>query len=384
MALQIPFHKAYTDSREVEALTDVIQSGWLTMGPKTFEFENEFAQKIGCSQAIAVSSCTAALHLALVAAGIGPGDEVIIPAMTFVATAEAVSYTGANVILCDVKKTDATIDPEAIERLISSKTRAIIPVHFGGTVCDMDSIMAIASRHNLTVIEDAAHALPSLCNGSMVGTIGDFTCFSFYATKTLTTGEGGMVTCKNEAAAERIRQLRLHGINKEAWNRYSKGGRWVYDVTETGFKYNMTDVQAALGLVQLAKLDEAADKRRRIAKSYDCAFLDNASLVPYTTEPSVESANHLYVLRLSDEASVNRDTMINHLTNAGIGTSVHYIPLYRFTSFKMRAYNFEDFPNCEWLYQRSLSLPIYPSMTEEETAHVSKSVLGCLQKGGEL
>ncbi|MFW5808223.1 MAG: DegT/DnrJ/EryC1/StrS family aminotransferase, partial [Spirochaetota bacterium] len=248
--------------------------------------------------------------------------------------------------------------------------------------CGMDRIMETAKNHGLAVIEDAAHALPAYYNGTCVGTIGDFTCFSFYATKPLSAGEGGMITTSDDGAAERCRRLRLHGISREAWNRYADGGSWRYDVTETGFKYNMTDIQAALGTVQLSRQNELRSRRARIAAMYDDAFGTNPGLIPHAHQPGSTSAHHLYVLRVNIEAGQTRDSLISHLASCGIGTSVHYIPLYRFTSFKDSGYTPEDFPNCEWLFERSLSLPVYPGLTDDEVRYVIDTVSAATGGGG--
>src|SRR5271165_2393238 len=246
--LKVPFHRAPVGDDEAHAVCEVIRSGWLTMGPKTFEFEKEFAKYVGADHAIAVSTGTAALHLSLEAAGIRAGDEVLLPTTTFTATAEAVTYLGARPVLIDVDPVTMNLDPEDAARRITQRTRAIIPVHLGGQPCDMDEIAALAGTHRLRIIEDAAHALPSEYKGKRVGQISEFTCFSFYATKTLTTGEGGMITTNNQEAAERMRLMRLHGIERDAWKRYRGDGSWFYEVLEAGFKYNLTDLQSAMGL----------------------------------------------------------------------------------------------------------------------------------------
>src|SRR5579872_114226 len=268
----VPFHKADVGEEEAQAIAEVIKSGWLTMGPKTFQFEEEFASYIGARHAIAVSSCTAGLHLALDAIGLQPGDEVILPTNTFTATAEVVTYFGARPVLADIEQTTLNLDPEDIEQRINSRTRAIIPVHFGGQPCMLDRIHDIAHRYNLRVIEDAAHSLPATYHGRSVGTLSELTVFSFYATKTLTTGEGGMITTPDPGYADRLRLMRLHGIGRDAWKRYSADGSWYYEVLEAGYKYNMTDMQAALGLVQLKKVDQMAAARARSAHEYNRAF----------------------------------------------------------------------------------------------------------------
>lgn len=379
--MKIPFHKAELGNEEINAASEVIKSGWLTMGEKTFEFEREFCKYTGVSNSIAVNSCTAALHLALKAADIKSGDEVIIPAITFIATWEVITYFGAVPVLCDVSKDSFLIDPSDIEKKITPKTKAVIPVHYGGESCDMDSIMEIARNHNLLVIEDAAHAFPTLYKGRMVGTIGDITCFSFYATKTLTTGEGGMVTTENSDWADRMRRLRLHGITKDAWNRYSEKGSWEYDVSEAGYKYNITDIASAIGVEQLKKCDEMNLARRKIAFKYNSAFSKSALLDLWKVRDETECAWHLYPVKLRSGAlKIDRNEFIVELKNRGIGTSVHYIPMYRFTVFKDSGYTEKDFPGCEDIFPREVSLPIFPGMTDAETDYVIENVLEVLDR----
>jgi len=378
--MKIPFHKAYLGRAEADAAAAVIRSGWLTMGERTFQFEREFSAYTGAANSIAVNSCTAALHLALKAIGIKPGDEVIIPAMTFIATWEVITYSGARPVLADINPGLFLVDPREIEKKITAKTRAIIPVHYGGESCDMDTIMYLARRHKIHVIEDAAHALPVLYKGKMVGTIGDITCFSFYATKTITTGEGGMITAADTELADRMRRLRLHGITKDAWNRYSDRGTWQYDVSEAGYKYNMTDIAAAIGIEQLKKCDEMNKMRREIAAKYNNAFKNSELLQTWKVRDIDECAWHLYPVLVNTEAAgISRDEFIEKLKEAGIGTSVHYIPMYRFSCFNGSGYSPADFPGCEYMFARQVSLPIYPGMTGEETDYVISTVLSILE-----
>jgi dTDP-4-amino-4,6-dideoxygalactose transaminase len=378
--MRIPFHKVSSTENEVEAASRVIKSGWWTMGPVTFEFEKNFSHYVNSSHSIAVSSCTAALHLSLIAAGISPGDEVIIPSLTFIANAEVVNYLGAKPVLCDVKRSDSTIDPEEIEKKISQKTKAIIPVHYAGTVCDMESIRSTAGKYDLKIIDDAAHAVGSKHNSGSVGSLSDFTAFSFYATKPLSTGEGGMITTDSDEAAERLKKLRLHGITKEAWNRYLSGGSWRYNVSENGYKYNLTDIQSAIGIEQLKKQDDLKSKRKQIAEKYDEAFKSSGFFVPYENPDYSDSSCHLYVIRIKDLSKISRDEFISSLNEKGIGTSVHYIPLYRFSSFSSHNLNLEDFPNSEWIFERSISLPIYPDLTNDEVDYIITSVLSIAGK----
>jgi perosamine synthetase len=377
--MKIPFHRVELTSEEIDAVTAVIKSGWLTMGEKTFEFENMFSEYIGSSYSIAVNSCTSALHLALKAAGIKEGDEVILPAMTFIATWEVITYLKAVPVLCDVIKNSFLIDPADIEKKITSKTKAVIPVHYGGESCDMDAIADIADRHKLIIIEDAAHALPTLYKKEMIGAIGDITCFSFYATKTITTGEGGMITTENKEWAERIKRLRLHGITNDAWNRYSDKGSWEYDISEAGYKYNMTDITSAIGIEQLKKCDRMNLARREIAGRYMEAFSNNELINTWNVRDHNECSWHLFPIKLNlDALKINRDQFINEMKKNNIGTSVHYIPLYRFSALADFAYNREDFKACEDIFSSQVSLPIYPGMTLAEIDYVIGKVLEIL------
>jgi dTDP-4-amino-4,6-dideoxygalactose transaminase len=380
--MQIPFHKPYITDEEIIEVIDSLQKGWLTMGPKTIEFEKQFKTYIGTKNAIAVSSCTAGLHLALRAIGLKEGDEVIVPSLTFVATAEVVNYFKAKSVVVDVEKDSHLIDIKEIEKKVTSKTKAIIPVHYAGQPADMDEILEIASKYNLYVIEDAAHALPAWYKDRKIGTIGDLTAFSFYATKTLATGEGGMVTTENDEWAEKIRLLRLHGISKDAWKRYTKEGSWEYDVIDNGYKYNMTDINAALGLAQLKKLEWMWQQRVKIAEAYNYAFEEYEELIPYKVKEDRISAWHLYPLKLNLEAlKIDRNRFIYELKKRGIGTSVHFIPLYRFSYYKKHfQYHPQSFANSEWIFERVVSLPIFPGMTKQEIDYVIENVIDIVKK----
>jgi perosamine synthetase len=370
--IQIPFHRADLGEDEVNAVSEVIRSGWLTMGAKTFEFERQFADYIGVSHAVAVSSCTAALHLALEAVGVRRGDEVLVPTTTFTATAEVVTYLGAKPVLVDIEPCTLNVSPNDLERKITPLTKAMIPVHFAGLPCDLAQILEIAARHDLHVIEDAAHALPSTYRGKRIGAISELTAFSFYATKTLTTGEGGMITTENEEYARRLQVMRLHGIGRDAWKRYSTEGSWFYEVLEAGFKYNLTDLQAALGVVQLAKCDKMGFARERIAECYTRAFQSLDALEVPVTAADRTTSWHLYVLRLHlDQLRIDRNKFIHELADRGVSTSVHFIPLHLQPVYQRDyGYKLGDLPVAEREYQRSLSLPIYPTMTGEEIEHV--------------
>jgi dTDP-4-amino-4,6-dideoxygalactose transaminase len=372
----IPFHKPYITEDEIEGVVDSLRSGWWTMGPKTVAFEQGFGRYVGAKHAVAVNSCTAALHLALKAVDLRPSDEVIIPDMTFTATGEVVCYFGAKPVVVDVEPDTLNIGVAAIEKAITPKTRAIIPVHFGGQPCDMDEILALARNRGLHVIEDAAHAIPAWYRGRKVGVLGDITCFSFYATKTLATGEGGMAATEHDEWAGRMKTLRLHGISKDAWKRYSSEGSWHYEVIEAGYKYNMTDIQSALGLAQLKKVEWMWERRKEIAASYTRG-LSECGLVqtPQVRQDRV-SAWHLYVIRLKTEAmTIDRSAFIEKLKEQGISTSVHFIPLhchpfYR-DAFGCRR---EQFPAASHAFERIISLPIYPGMRDADVERVIHAV----------
>ena len=375
--LQVPFHRPPVGEDEAQAASEVIRSGWMAMGPKTFEFEKEFAKYVGAQHAIAVSSGTAALHLALEAAGIQAGDEVLVSTNTFTATAEAVTYLGSRPVLVDIDPATMNMDPDDAARRITPKTKAIIPVHFGGQPCDMEEIGRLSRERNLRIIEDAAHALPSEYRGKRVGQINEFTCFSFYATKTLTTGEGGMITTDNSVAADRMRLMRLHGVERNTWERYRGDCSWFYEVVEVGFKYNLTDVQSAIGLVQLAKCDAMRQARGKIAQRYSDAFSSCEELVIPTVRSDRSTSWHLYILRLClDRLNNDRNDFIEALRRRGVACGVHFIPLHLQPCYR-RAYGYQpgDFPHAEREYHSCLSLPIYPNMTEMEINHVINAVL---------
>lgn len=374
--LKVPFHSADVGEAEAQAAADVIRSGWLTMGARTIEFEQRFADYVGAKHAIAVNSCTAALHLALEAIHLKAGDEVLLPTTTFTATGEVVAYFGARPVLVDVAPDTLLMDVEDMESRITSKTRAIIPVHYGGQPCDMDEILALAAKHSLHVIEDAAHSLPASYKGRPVGAISELTAFSFYATKTLSTGEGGMITTGNDDLAARMRIMRLHGIGRDAWKRYSAEGSWYYEVLDAGFKYNLTDIAAAIGLVQLGKCDDMSAQRAIVAARYNKAF----SAIPELEVPCVKSdrhtAWHLYPLRLNlAQLNIDRNRFIEALKEAGVATSVHFIPLHLHPYYQS-AYGYKrgHLPNAEQQYERYFSLPIYPRMSDEQIEHVVDAV----------
>jgi perosamine synthetase len=382
-SVEVPFHRSCVDEEGIQAVTEVLRSGWLTMGPKTLEFENEFARYVGASRAVAVSSCTAALHLALEAIGLRPGDEVLVPTTTFTATAEVVTYMRGRPVLVEVEPKTLNIDLADAARRLTPRTRAIIPVHIAGQPCDMEELHSLAREHKLHVIEDAAHALPSEYRGARVGSLSELTAFSFYATKTLATGEGGMITTNNEDYAARIRMMRLHGIAGDAWKRYGKSGSWYYQVMEAGYKYNLTDVQAALGLVQLSKCDAMDEARGRIAEKYTAAFRRVSALEPPTVKSDRKTSWHLYILRLRlERLGIDRDRFVDELRQHGIGTSDHFIQLHLHPFYQREyAYKRGDFPKAEAEYLRCLSLPIYPTMSNAEVEHVISPVTAVASRG---
>lgn len=382
--MEVPFHKPYITEDEISEVLDTLRLGWITMGPKTIKFEDKYKEYIGSKNAVSMNSGTACLHLALKAIGLKEGDEVIVPAITFTATAEVITYFNARPVLVDADTETYNLAVSEIEKKITNKTRAIIPVHYAGQPCDMEEILDIARRYGLFVIEDAAHAIPAWYKNKKIGTIGDITCFSFYATKPLATGEGGMATTENHEWADRMRILRLHGISKDAWKRYSNEGSWYYEVMEAGCKYNMTDIQAALGLAQLNKVEWMWRRRKEIARQYTETFNRYDEIITPHVKSDRESAWHLYVIKLNLEMlNIERNQFIEELRNRGIMTSVHFIPLYRHPYYKNACnYSLEDFPASEGIYERIISLPIYPGMTDVGVERVVGSVEDVIKKFG--
>lgn len=372
----IPFHKPHISDDEVNEVVDTIRSGWWTTGPKTKLFEQEFNSYIGSKFSVTANSWTAAAHLALEAIGIQKGDEVIIPSMTFTATAEIVCYFGAKPIIVDIQADTLNIEPDSILKSITNRSKAIIPVHYGGQPCDMDEITQVAKKNNLKVIEDAAHAIPALYKGEKIGTLSDVTCFSFYATKTLATGEGGMLCTDDEEIAKRSSIMRLHGINSDAWKRYTSEGSWFYEVVAPGYKYNFTDIQAALGLAQLKKVEFLWQSRKDIASIYDENFRGNELIKLYSIKSDRQSAYHLYPIFLNLEMlTINRSQFIDELKNLGIGSSVHFIPLYRHPYYRDTFnLNIKDFPVSEHVYPRIVTLPLWPGMNSDEISRVIEAV----------
>ena len=378
----IQFHKPFITDDEIAEVSDSIRSGWWTTGPKTLRFEQEFNSFIGSKFSISAGSWTASAHLALEAYKLKENDEVIIPAVTFTATAEIICYFKAKPVIVDVQKDTFNIDTEQIEKAITNKTKAIIPVHYSGQPCDMDEILAISKKHDLKIIEDAAHALPAYYKNKKIGTIGDVTCFSFYATKPLATGEGGMICTEDEQVAERCSIMRLHGINKDAWKRYTSEGSWYYEVVSPGFKYNFTDIQAALGLAQLKKIERMLDYRKKIFQMYNSAFKDNPLIKIYNIKKDRESAHHLYPILIDiNNLTITRSGFINKLKELGIGTSVHFIPLYRHPYYRdFLNLKPEMFPVSEYIYERVITLPIWPGMQNSQINRVAEAVNNLTKK----
>ena len=380
----IPFALPDIGDDEIAEVVDTLRSGWITTGPKTRRFEEDFSAFLGTSNpaepplhAMAVNSATAGLHLALEAVGIGPGDEVITTTHTFTATAEVARYLGADVKLVDIDPATLNIDPAAVEAAITPRTKLIMPVHYAGLAADMPAILAIARRHGLKVVEDAAHALPTTCGGQLVGTLGsDATVFSFYANKTITTGEGGMLVTRDEKLAQRARVMRLHGMNRDAFDRFTaKVPSWYYEVVAPGFKYNLTDIAAALGIHQLKRAQAFQQQRVHLAALYD----EGLAGLPLITAPLAPAGDthawHLYVVRLADGAGIERDRFIERLYEAGIGCSVHYIPLHLHPYWRDRyGLSAAQFPHSQRAYERMVSLPLYTRMGPADVQRVVQAV----------
>jgi dTDP-4-amino-4,6-dideoxygalactose transaminase len=378
----LPFALPEIGEEEIAEVVDSLRSGWLTTGPKTRRFEQDFAEFLGGNvQTLAVNSATSGLHLALEAVGVGSGDEVITTPQTFTATAEVIRYLGADPVFVDIRPDTLNIDAAKIEAAITPRTKAIMPVHFAGLAADMRPIHAIARKHGLKVIEDAAHALPTTYEGKLVGSLeSDATVFSFYATKTLATGEGGMIATRDQRIAARCKVMRLHGIDRDAFDRYnSKKPAWYYEVVAPGFKYNMTDVAASLGIQQLRKITRFQRKRAEMAARYNEGFADLPLILPAKAPARDIHSWHLYVIRLSNDAPIGRDQFIQALSSEGIGTSVHFIPLH-IQPFWRDRYRLtpEQFPEATRVYENTVSLPIYTRMTEADQSRVIRAVRNLL------
>ena len=370
----IPFALPDIGEEEIAAVTEALRSGWVTTGPKTREFEQAFTAFLGGGlESLAVNSATAGLHLALESLGIGPGDEVITSTLTFTATTEVVRYLGADAVLVDVDPVTLNLDVKQLRAAITPRTKAIMPVHYGGLACPMDEILAIASEHGLKVVEDAAHALPSTCGGVLVGQLqSDITVFSFYANKTMTTGEGGMVVTRHPELAKRMKVMRLHGMSRDAFDRFSsKTPAWYYEIVAPGYKYNLTDIASAMGIHQLAKLPRFLKRRQHLAARYVDKLAALPLVLPADAPAGDVHAWHLYVVRLRADARVTRDEVIQGLSERGIGTSVHYVPLHRQPYWRDRyGLTPEMFPHADAAYRAMLSIPLFTAMSDADQDRV--------------
>lgn len=375
----IPYSRPVLDEEEINEVVSTLRSGWLTTGPKVAQFESDFAQYVGADFALAVNSATAGLHLALEAIGVGPGDKVVTTVHTFTATAEVIRYLGAEPVFVDIQSDSYNIDPELVEKALEEhqNVKAVIPVHYAGQAADMTKLMQLAKKYNVKIIEDAAHALPTTHNGQLIGTIGDITVFSFYANKTITTGEGGMVVTNDESIAKRIKTMRLHGINRDVFDRFtSNKPNWYYEIVAPGYKYNMMDMCAAIGIHQLKKADKFQQARNVIATKYSDAFSELPVIVPAKVNETDIHAWHIYSLQLEiEKLHITRDQFIEKMSEHGIGTSVHYIPLHRMPYWK-ESYSLvdEQFPISSRVSDRHVSLPNFASMTDDEVSAVIRAV----------
>jgi perosamine synthetase len=373
----IPFHVPLTGPSEIREVTAAIRSGWLTTGPRVRLLEERLARAAGARHAVALNSCTAALHLALAAAGVGPGDEVVTSPYTFAATGEAIQYLGARPVFADIDPVSLNLDPEAAERALTRRTRAILPVHIAGLPCDLRALGSLARRRGAVVIEDAAHALGAAIGRKPIGSHSELVCFSFYATKNLTTGEGGLVTTRSRALADRVRRLSLHGLSRDAWKRYTRQGTWRYDVVEVGFKDNMTDVAAALGLAQLQRFPAMQVKRARLAARYDQLLARCDAFDRPPTRRGTTHAWHLYILRLRPGVlRLERDRLIEELRERGIGTSVHFLPLHLMSHYRRTfGHRAGDFPHTERESARAISLPLHPALSLAQQDRIAGALL---------
>lgn len=377
----LSFSAPLIEDDEINDVIDTLKSDWITTGPKTKHFESEFSNYLGSPATLALNSCTAGLHTALATLGLGKGDEVITTTMTFASSVNVIEHVGAKPVLVDIEPDTLNINPEKIERVISKKTKAVIPVHYAGHPVDLNPIYELANRYGLHVIEDAAHAFPAEYKGRKIGSGVNPAAFSFYATKNLTTAEGGMLTGEKEFI-EKARIISLHGMSRDAWKRYDQGGSWYYEVLYPGFKYNMTDIQASMGLCQLKKIDSFQARRKDIVKAYNNAFNEESAIEIPVERPEVKHAWHLYVLRLNLEAlTIGRDQFIEELRSRNIGTSVHFIPIHLHPYYRDKyGYKPDDFPVAYSNYLRILSLPLYPRLTDQDVGDVIEAVLDVAKK----
>lgn len=378
---RIPFVKVELDEADIAAVESVLRSGWLTTASQVKALEEELCAYTGAKFVNAVNSATAAMHLCLAAWDLGPGDEVITTPYTFTATANVIIHTGATPVLVDVREADANIDPELVERAITRRTKVILPVHIAGEPCDMDAIMGMARPRGIKVLEDAAHAIGTIYKGRMCGSLSDAAAFSFYANKTITTGEGGALATDDEELSARVRRLTLHGMSRDAYNRYGAGGTWRYDIEEFGFKDNLTDIAAALGRTQLAKIETFIEERTRAAQRYIANLRDEPDIIlPAFTEEN-RHPWHIFMVRIREGARVSRDEVIAGLTERGIGTSVHFIPLHYHTAYrKLGRWNEGDFPVAERFFAGEVTLPMYPGLSDAEVDDVCQALREILHR----
>jgi dTDP-4-amino-4,6-dideoxygalactose transaminase len=377
----VPFAPPDLSAFEIAEVVATLESGWLSTGPRVKQFEEAFADYVGAAHAVAVNSCTAALHLSLIASGVGAGDEVITTPMTFCATANVVLHTGATPVFADIDPMSMNIDPAAVEAAVTARTRAIIPVHFAGLPADVHALLAIARPRGLTLIEDAAHCVEGMTDGKKVGAIGDFTCFSFYATKNLTTGEGGMVTTGDARAAELMRTASLHGMSRAGWARYTPGATAQYDVVMPGFKYNMMDIQAAIGLHQLARLGEMYARRSAIWARYDAGLAGLPLRLPPVPDAATVHGRHLYTVLVNEpDAGISRDTFRTRLADRGISTSVHFRALHLHPYYRDRfGLTRGMFPAAEAISDTTVSLPLSPALPMSAVERVIEAVHDALR-----
>ncbi|MDR4433035.1 DegT/DnrJ/EryC1/StrS family aminotransferase [Bacillus tequilensis] len=381
----ISFHRPDITNEELETVAETIKSGWISKGPKVIEFEKKLGEYLSAEHVISCNSGTAALHMALLALGVGEGDEVIVPSFTFCSSVNVILHVGATPVFADICEDDLCIDPEDVRQKLSPRTKAVIAVHFAGYPANLDELSGICKEHGLYLIEDAAHALGTRYKGKMIGTHGDAVCFSFYATKNITTGEGGALILQDEAAAERARLYGWHGITKNAWNRYGEKGSWRYDVLLPGFKYNMTDIQAALGLIQLKRAAEIQEKRTKIANYYASELINQSerAALPLTDIPShVTHSWHLFILRVKKRGEMERDQFIENMKAKHIGLSVHFIPVH------MHPYYREHFPAklpvTERIFSEIVSLPLYSQLSKENCQYIVQSIKEVLSLSQEV
>lgn len=375
--MYIPYGRQTLDEADIQAVVDVLKSDYLTTGPMVAEFEKRVAEYVGAKYAVAVSNGTAALHVACLAAGIEEGDEVVTSPITFAASANCILYCGGTPVFADIDRDTYNISPEEVEKKITEKTRAIIPVHYTGQPCEMEKIHQIAKKHNLMVIEDAAHALGAVYQGKKVGALSDMTCFSFHPVKPITTGEGGMITTNDEKLYQRLLLFRSHGITREEELLSENQGAWYYEQVELGYNYRITDIGCALGNSQLNKLDGFIERRREIAKRYDEAFADCDGIKTPKQLPGCDSGWHLYMIQVLKK---DRKKVFNKLRAAGVGVNVHYIPVYHHPYYQKNGYEQVHCREAEIFYERAISLPIFPGLTKEQQEYVIEQIMNILEE----